>query len=365
MKKKYIFEDVKDFYNDNELVLIGMNDYANTSILFKNILKYIEEEIEQTGLLINAASLTLNKVEHMNLMLEHNLSVSEIKIAQLLSIYDGISNLFLETLGEKGKNAIDKVLKERVSSVALKYPTEMDDRINITDIIHEAKAPIIIHSTGANNLMRTLGTNPYTIKKYFEKDCSKYQYAYQKAYDPKTISEVIKEVEKSFENIIAINPNAIIFSLGLYIQKVFKNHPGFVDLITEYNERLEKLCDEYLVTYVDTASICKFYENKLIDFNLSRNGQKALAKTIVCELQHYLKSVNYEPEVFTKNETFTAKPKNRIVTNLRRDAIKLYSNSDVENTRTREIIFQTGDEKIRESKIYEETFELVKRRQNI
>ncbi len=362
-------KDLKTFYENNELVLIGMNDYANTSILFKNILDYVAEEIGKDGIVIDASFLTLNKVEHMNTMLEYNLSLSEIKIAQVLSLYDGVSNLFLENFGESGKILFDKLFKKSVYSLATKRPSLMDDEINIAELIHEAKAPIIIHSTGANNLMRILGTNPYVIKKDFKarNKNANYYYSLFKSKEEVLIPNLLAEIEKSFETIIAINPNSIIFSLGFYVQNVFKKKEfaDFKELILAYNEGLRKLCDDYSIIYIDTATLSTIHSNHLIDFNLSRKAQKDLAIIILDKLYKYLLSKNFNLKEDAKNiGELEIKPKENVVSILQNQSNESYYKIFETQGRKKEILLQISNEKKREAKIYEDAFQLVKRRQN-
>ncbi len=368
MEKKHeaVQQIAHDYYSDHEFVLIGMNDYANNSIFFKNILGYIADEINQSVLSIDAASLTLNKAEHINIMLENNLSIEEIKIAKLLSVYDGICNLFMERSLEGKKEKVDQFLSSKLDTLIKKTVEPNDKYLNISTIMEQTQAPIIIHSTGANNLMRTLGTNPYTLKKDYENRelNSNYYYALMRAECPNTIKEVINKVERNFDTILAINPNSIIFSLGLYVQKILKEErfKEFKNLILEYNACLKDLCDKYKVHYIETMQFGNSYENGVVDFNLSKKAQQEIAKTIAEELVNYLHSVNYDVERKAEWSKMHYTNKDKIVPNIQKEIIKKCNESTIQEGREKEITLHITDELAREAKIYADTFELVKKR---
>ena len=281
---------VQEHFKNENLVMINMNDYAATSLIGKNILSYLQEQIG-TGLKLNASFLSLNKAEHINLMLEYNLTVEEIKLAQALSMYSSIETL----LEQKGKDSRAKdVFLDATDTVLKKMfkPTEMDKYIGISDLIKSTTSPIIIHSTGANDLMRILGTNPYQIDRDFSnrENSGVFEEAKKKARDPKTVRIVLDEVDKNFRNILTLNPNSMMVSLGLYIPEVLKQkkYKDFRNLIYRYNYALKELCSSYNTKYVDTVSIKNRTIKSPKDFNLSQQGQKELAKAIVEELYAYL-----------------------------------------------------------------------------
>lgn len=295
---------VEEYYQNHSLVLIGMNDYANSSFLTNSLLKLIEKEINVATLNIDAGSLTLNKSEHIDIMLGYNLTLEEIEIARLISLHDGISNFIRETFGENTQQKVDDKLLNKVFNPAfVKSPSVPN--LGISDLIKQVESPIIIHSTGANNLMRILGTNPYVIEHDYKEEgkTHKYSYALMKALEKRTIPTVLDGVKRNFENIYALNPNAQIYSLGLYLQKVFKKEKfkDFKELILRYNEELEKLCCEYSVSYIETMNHGNKHENHLIDFNLSRKGQESLAKSIIEEMFLYLDMVDFKPQYKENN----------------------------------------------------------------
>lgn len=359
---------VESFYQTHPLVLIGMNDYANSSFLTNSLLKRIEKEINAASLTIDAGSLTLNKSEHIDVMLGYNLTLEEIRIARLISLHDGISNLIGESLGSKAQSGIDRAILNPLFNP--KHAKEMP-RIGISDLIQDSETPIIIHSTGANNLMRIVGANPYTIERDYKnkRNNHKYKYARMKAMDEKTVTVVLDGIKRNFENIYKLNPDAQIFSLGLYLQKVFKKEKfrDFKELILRYNEALEKLCVEYNVAYIETMNPGNEHQNHFIDFNLSKRGQEELAKAIVKELYIYLDSVKFEPKHKENTPAVKYYEKDSLI-NAYQDATEPMRSKEFRLKEELAVspedkqIFGLMRERDRELKIYQKTFEEAKRR---
>ena len=82
-------ENLTSYYQDKGLTLIGLNDSqgVNTTTLFrKGLLEYLADSLKIDDInpvIINAFSLMFNKTEHINYLLESNLSLDEIKELQV------------------------------------------------------------------------------------------------------------------------------------------------------------------------------------------------------------------------------------------------------------------------------------------
>ena len=100
----------------------------------------------------------------------------------------------------------------------LRKPCDEDKNIRLTDTLRDSKEPIVIYSSGANDLMRECWNNPLKIKKDYEKQYAAYKYAVDKL-NASTVNRVLDRVDKNFNNILSINDKADIFALGLYIPK--------------------------------------------------------------------------------------------------------------------------------------------------
>lgn len=281
-------ESVREYFKEKEFVMIEMNDKTTNKALERSVLSYLKGQIEDC-LTVDASFMTLNRAEHINLMLEYDLTLEEIRLAQALSIYDSIEKKL-----EDKKNTEEKDLLLDVSYSVLKRMAkskEIDKYIGISDLIKIIKTPLIIHSTGSSDLTRILGTNPYKIDRDFSarQTSSDYKEALKRARDPKTIKIVMDDIEKNFENILALNQNSIIVSLGLCVPDAFKKrkYRSFKELIVMYNQALKELCNSYDVLYINQEKI----NTGTKSFKLSSKNRKKLAETIVSELYKYLEQV--------------------------------------------------------------------------
>ncbi len=78
-------EELKKYFQTHDLTIVGLNDSqgVNTTTLFrKGILEYIADCLnsgKNDSTIINAFSLMFNKTEHIDYLLEGNLSLEEIK----------------------------------------------------------------------------------------------------------------------------------------------------------------------------------------------------------------------------------------------------------------------------------------------
>ncbi len=94
---------------------------------------------------------------------------------------------------------------------------------------------------------------------------------------------VIIAIERNYDNILSINANADIYTLGAYIPKSLRSKEMdiFRDLVISYNEKLLDLCKQYGVTLIDTEEVGKNYNNSERNFHISTAGHNALANYIL------------------------------------------------------------------------------------
>lgn len=295
MKKKYSeeirdnkIESLRNYYQDKDFTIIGLNDSqgVNTTTLFrKGLLEYLADSLKSDGLdpkVINAFSLMFNKTEHINYLLESNLSLEEIKDLQVYGMVSALEKAMQDFHMPKFVGKVGHI------SRILYRPKKGDDEIFFTDTLKQAKEPIVLYSCGANDLMREGWNNPFSIgKDYKNRDKNfNYDYAYYKLEDPKAVQRVIGRVEGNINNILTINDSADIFSLGLYIPKSMQcdGMEVFNDAIARYNEYLQELCAKYKLTYIDTEKGGKEYNKSNINFHVSTAGHNALANEIIDQL---------------------------------------------------------------------------------
>lgn len=290
-------DELKKYYkNNNDLTIVGLNDSqgVNTTTLFrKGLLEFIADKLEDDEInttVINAFSLMFNKTEHINYLLKSNPSLDEIKDLQVYGMVKALEKAMNDFHMPKFLGKVGYVSK------AL-YKTNADDKnIKLTDTLIQSKEPIVIYSSGANDLMREGWNNPFSIGKDYKKKNDAYKYTLDKLSDISTIKRVIDRVEGNIDNILSINDQADIFTLGLYIPKSMQNEgmKVFNDAIKTYNEFLKIICDKYHLNYIDTELNAKINNKSKINFHVTTEGHDYLANEIVNQL--------YDKKLFNNKE---------------------------------------------------------------
>lgn len=276
-----------DCYKKNYgLTIFGFNDSQgvniNSTFFKKGLLDYIADALTDDELkpsVINAFSLLMNKTEHISYFLDANLSVEEIKLSQIYSTVEALSKVMSDL-------HLPKLLGQIGNVYRLVYsPKEGDKDRFLTYALRSAIEPLVIYSSGVNNLMREVGNNPFSIAKDY-RDRNKrpnYDYTVEKAKDPRTMSRTIDGIEENFYDILSLNSAADIYALGAYVPKSLEKEgmDVFRDLVLEYNEELETLCRNYHVTYINTEAIGNNFNNSESNFHISSAGHNKLANHIL------------------------------------------------------------------------------------
>lgn len=274
------------YYKDNGLLIVGFNDSqgVNTTSTFfkKGLLEYLAASLtseELTPEVINAFSLTMNKTEHIDYFLKHNLSLEEIKLSQVYSAVSALQKVMVDMGFPRFIGNVGNIYK------LIYRPRKGDESIKLSTSLKKAKEPVMIYSSGVNNLMREVGNNPFDIKRDY-KDREKrpnYDYTLGKAKDSQTLRTVLEGIKRNYDNILSINSETDIYALGAYIPKSLQ-HEGmdiFRDLVITYNQKLSSLCRYYGITFVDTEEIGKKHNHSEANFHISTAGHNALANHIL------------------------------------------------------------------------------------
>lgn len=153
--------------------------------------------------------------------------------------------------------------------------------------------------------MREVGANPFGIKNdYMLRDKKpNYYYTLEKTNNPGTLNKVIDSIERNFDSILGINSNADIYTLGAYIPKSLESVEMniFRDLIIDYNEKLQILCNKYNITFINTEEIGKTYNRSKANFHITTAGHNALAEYILdCMYQNKFGLCNSNERVVDK-----------------------------------------------------------------
>ena len=284
-------ERLVEYYKDKGLLIVGMNDSqgVNTTSTFfkKGLLEYLAAALttqELTPKVINAFSLTMNKTEHIDYFLRNNLSLEEIKLSQIYSVVSALEKVMSDI-------GLPKFLGKIGNAYRLIYtPKSGDENVKISTSLRQTQEPVMIYSSGVNDLMREVGANPFGVKGDYKARDKKpnYYYTLKKTNDPKTLKKVIDAIERNYDSILSINSHTDIYTLGAYIPKSLQSEEMniFRDLVIAYNEKLLNLCKQYDVTFVDTEVVGKNYNNSENNFHISTAGHNALANYILGYMYH-------------------------------------------------------------------------------
>lgn len=288
-----------EYYKDNGLLIVGLNDSqgVNTTSTFfkKGLLEYLAAALTCEELIpevINAFSLTMNKTEHIDYFLKHNLSLEEIKLSQVYSAVSALQKVMTDVGLPKFFGNIGNIYK-------LVYPLQKGDKdIKISTSLKRAKEPVMIYSSGVNDLMREVGNNPFAIKGDYKNRSKRpnYDYTLEKARDPQTLRTVLEGIKRNYDSILSINSETDIYALGAYIPKSLQCEEMniFRDLVISYNQKLSSLCRYCGVTFVDTEEVGKNYNHSEANFHISSAGHNVLA--------NYLLGYMYQKKIVTRRK---------------------------------------------------------------
>ncbi len=282
---------IREHYRDNGLLIVGLNDSQGVNItshfLKKGVLECLADALTDEKLkpmVLDAFSLIMNKTEHIDYFLKNNLNLEEIKLSQIYGAVVALEKVMSDV-------GLPKFLGQVGNVYRLTYaPKKGDEKINISTSLKEAYEPIMIYSSGVNDLMREVGANPFGIKGDYKARYRRpnYYYTLDKVSDPETLRKVMDAMRRNYENILGINQDTDIYTLGAYIPKSLQSEEMniFRDLVIAYNEKLKDLCKEYGITFVDTGEVGKKYNNSENNFHISAAGHNALANHILGHIYH-------------------------------------------------------------------------------
>lgn len=285
---------ITDYYGQkNGNVLVALNDSQginlNPAFYEKSFPEYIADECNIP--LINLASLKFNKTNHIDKMFCANISYGDVKK--------------MNSLG--AKEAFSKISKDLKLPIDIGFAAKLfcdepdadDYKLNINDTLKNSEEPIILYFSGANDLMRQLYNNPGAIRVHNDDGSinENFIYSLAKANHPDTINTIMTGIENNFKNIYSLNKNSKIYALSIYIPKMIDNEDmaPFTKTIVDYNISLEKLCQQYEVTYISTEIIGKTYNNSDLDFHISELGHKILANEVIDVIS---KNIDKKAEIF-------------------------------------------------------------------
>ena len=289
-------------YYGSEPTIISLNDSQgiNVNPIFfwrKSYVDHLADKMDTvygSPLVANCSSLLLNKTEHIDYLLDSNVTIGENTKVQRISAVNAVAKA-VNDFGVPNVLGLPRVIGTVGSLFRFcAYRNKKWDKDKgITDLISGTKHPIILYSSGANDIMRAVGSNPAGIKEDL-KDPAKREYIMKKVKDPRTIDNVIKAIEENFKTIYGINQKAAICALGTYVPKIMsdENMKIFGDLVTTFNMRLKELCKSYGVMFVDVSIIGEKNSLKGKNFHISSYGHELIAQAVADKL--YDRAMGFE-----------------------------------------------------------------------
>ena len=177
----------------------------------------------------------MNKTEHINYYLKSNLSIEEIKLSK---VYSSVLSLEKFMVNRHLPKALGKI---GYLSTFKNLVNIDDDTTYITSTLEEASSPIIIYSSGYSNLKREIDFDGVNAPK-------NYDYTLSKIKSKKTLSNVMKGIERNFYNILSINDKSDIYVLNAPIPNSLEE---IKNLVISFNDSLYNLCTKYNLNYID------------------------------------------------------------------------------------------------------------------
>lgn len=206
---------ISKHHKEKGLTIIGLNDNLGFSF-YKNFLTYLKEQLTTSSMqpeIVDAYLTSYNQTWQLTSLLKHNLSINEIE------------NIKLESLIEQTKQKYQSSLLQTIiiDELSKKYNPSTTDRWEyLSEIIKKANEPLIIYSSGLNDLSNT---------------------------KPK---QIIEDHQKNFESIYSLNTTSTIYMLEI----PQSYHPN-----QEYQENLYNLCQEYGITIIPYPNIANYLPN--------------------------------------------------------------------------------------------------------
>ncbi len=277
---------LKQYYKDTTLAMIGLNDSqginCNVDFFKDSFFGILVSALKDYGVAvtdIDAFSGLFNKTEHIDYLLDSNLTYEEIKELNICGMIKSLEKIATDLSLPKFIAKLANIYKFAIKT------NENDKEIKITDILKTSKEPIIIYSTGSNNLMREVGNNPAAIVKDYKNRDKKpnYNYTLDKMSDPKVFQGVMDGVENNFKKILDINNTADIYALGLYTPHSFHKEglDDFINLKNQYNDSLMDICSKYHMTYIDMNAFGDYFSKGDFNFHISSKAHNYLASYVL------------------------------------------------------------------------------------
>lgn len=295
----YKLEDIKiddsktvrihDEFKENRIFVMNDSQGVNLNVGFwKNgYPEYLEQYLNLD--VIDCSSLRYNKTNHVDMLFDNNLSVAEVKEVNNSGICLAVDSILDDYINNETIRLAFQKLGVKLLGSEIK---EEDYNIYLSETLKNCSKPIIIYSSGANDIMYMAKANPSSLSKYDKNGniTEKFLYAQNKLRDEETINQIILQIENNFKRILSINGNAKIIALSIYVPKSLEGEEyiEFANAIYLYNEKLKELCEKYNIVYIDEEQLGSLYNQDSFNFHINEVGHKQLAKLLIEALYIHL-----------------------------------------------------------------------------
>lgn len=286
--------NIKKYYKDKDnLLIVGLGDDRGVNFQ-KNLLLLLKETLMSDNYnidTIDAFSMLFNKNRHIDYYLDHNIGTDQLKKIQMY----GTENEIKHALGDKKFGTLVGV----IGSYLIKSANEKN--LYLSDEIKNNKEPIIVYSSGINDIMYETEINPFSVKSKYKNQRELYDYSVSLVKNEnkeKTMNKILDGHKSNFEKILGLNEQAKLCALGayLYSDNTVYNEP-FHNFVLSYNEYLKDLCKEYKIIYVGTRSVEKT-DYRGASNTYFRHVPYILASRIINELSFNIekeRNINVDP----------------------------------------------------------------------
>lgn len=271
----------------------------------KSLLIYLKEALSDDTFspeLMDAFSLLLNKTEHFNYFIQNNISSEELMLANYYGAMEAFQNVDIFK-----KLHLEKLIGLPIQ-LCKKNFMHSTPHLKIADVLKDTPHVVAIIGTGSNDEMRMVGNNPFSIMKDLKnrEKTPHYNYTYEKAMHPDMLPTIMQKVQKNLEMILNARQgkDMQVYMLSQFIPRSLENKSMvvFQKLILEYNQRLQELCQNYHVGYVDQMQIVQNHNTGKFNFHPPKAGIKTAAYNILDQMYENIGIENTHP--YQPIETF-------------------------------------------------------------
>lgn len=281
--KENIDKLMEYYRGKGKITLVGLNDsqLVNVTNPWKKgsfdllVDEFKKEEINVTSL--NAGSSFYNKSEHARIIIENNLNAREITLLNSFSYLAAYSKVMKDLGLPFGlPKAFEKIFRTAFNMKNI-------EDITIKQLLNDK--PIVITSFMANNIMRTIANNPFSIKRDYKNRYKNgnFDYTLSKIKDPNVLDGIIKDTKHTYD-VLRNNTNGQVYGIGFFLPNGLADDEGFKifeDFIDRCNYAFANLCEEFDVSYVDITKLGITTGN--LDFHASPREIKDVILSVMAQ----------------------------------------------------------------------------------